>query len=108
MATASRKMGGSAVPLLPSALSRPLERAASRFARPINVSPTERWASAGAGAALAAYAAYGLSRRRFWSIPVGMIGAGLFWRGVTGHCDIYAALRIDRSRERAAHGAEAP
>ena len=46
--------------------------------------PTERWASMIAGGALALY---GISRRS--------IGAGLAYRGVTGHCPAYEALGID-------------
>ncbi len=63
----------------------------------VNLSSRERWTSAGAGAAFGALAAWGLSRRRFWGIPLAMIGAGLAWRGITGHCDIYGALGIDHS-----------
>jgi uncharacterized protein (TIGR03382 family) len=67
----------------------------------VNLSSHERWTSAGAGAAFAALAVWGLLRRRFWGIPLAMIGAGLAWRGITGHCDIYTALGIDHAEKTA-------
>ena len=67
----------------------------------VNLSSRERWLSAGAGAAFGALAGWGLSRRRFWGIPLAMIGAGLAWRGITGHCDIYGALGIDHAENTA-------
>jgi uncharacterized membrane protein len=67
----------------------------------LNLSSHERWTSAGAGTAFAALALWGLSRRRFWGIPLAMIGAGLAWRGITGHCDIYAALGINHAEKTA-------
>jgi uncharacterized membrane protein len=82
-----------------SALPRPVREALRRFTRPVNVSPGERAVSIAAGAALVAL---GLTRRRkIPGIGLVMTGAGLFWRGATGHCDIYALLGIDRSTERA-------
>lgn len=65
----------------------------------VNLSSRERWTSAGAGVAFATLAVWGLLRRRFWGIPLAMIGAGLAWRGITGHCDIYAALGIDHAEK---------
>lgn len=83
---------------LPSSFARPIRAAVRKVARPVNVSSGERWISASAGTALAVY---GISRRRFWGGAVALIGAGLAWRGATGHCDIYAALGIDRSDKKA-------
>jgi uncharacterized membrane protein len=81
-----------------SALPREVQKAVRRFARPVNVSPVERAVSIAAGAALVAF---GLTRRRkIPGIGLVMVGAGLFWRGATGHCDIYALLGIDRSTDR--------
>lgn len=82
---------------LPSSLGRSIQAAVQKSARPVNVSSTERWISGIAGTALAVY---GISRRRFWGAAVALIGAGLAQRGATGHCDIYAALGIDRSDSR--------
>jgi uncharacterized membrane protein len=57
-----------------------------------NVGPTERWASMIAGGALALY---GLSRRSLGGGILASIGAGLAYRGITGHCPAYEALGID-------------
>lgn len=82
-----------------SAVPRPARGAVRRFSRPVNVSPGERAVSIAAGAALVAV---GLTRRRkIPGIGLVMVGAGLFWRGATGRCDIYALLGIDRSGDRA-------
>jgi len=79
-------------------VARPLERTARKLARRrVNLSAGERYASSAAGAALALWGARGLSRGKFWGIPITMIGAGLVWRAVTGHDALYSALGIDRS-----------
>ncbi|MCA1581994.1 MAG: DUF2892 domain-containing protein [Acidobacteria bacterium] len=82
---------------LPSSFTRPLRAAVRKVARPVNVSSGERWLSTIAGTALAVY---GISRRRFWGGALALIGAGLAWRGATGHCDIYASLGINRSEKK--------
>lgn len=82
---------------LPSTFARPLRAAVRKVARPVNVSSSERWVSAIAGTALAVY---GVSRRRFWGGAVALIGAGLAWRGATGHSDVYAAFGINRSEKK--------
>jgi uncharacterized membrane protein len=69
----------------------------TRFAPagPVNLSLRERWTSAVAGAG---FVALGLTRRR--AIPgaaLTMIGAGLLWRGITGHSDLFAVLGVDQS-----------
>ncbi len=57
-----------------------------------NINETERWVSMAAGVGLAAY---GISRRN----PVGWVLAGLgalvFRRGFTGHCDAYKMLGVN-------------
>ncbi|MDQ6893476.1 MAG: DUF2892 domain-containing protein [Acidobacteriota bacterium] len=76
---------------LPGAARKPLEAAARR----VNLSLRERWTSALAGAG---FVAFGLTRRH--AIPgaaLTMIGAGLLWRGLTGHSDIYGILGVDNS-----------
>jgi hypothetical protein len=60
----------------------------------VNVGPGERVASAVGGAALAAY---GLSRGTVLGMTLGLVGAALVFRGLTGHCDVYAALGKDTS-----------
>ncbi len=61
----------------------------------INVRQSERWASAVTGAALAAL---GVKRLTEDQRPAGVLlattGAGLIWRGATGHCSIYEAAGI--------------
>lgn len=54
-----------------------------------NISQTERWISMGAGIGLAAL---GISRRRPAGYAVAAVGALLFRRGLTAHCDVYQAL----------------
>ena len=60
----------------------------------INVAETERWLSVAAGAALGIV---GASRRSLGGLGRMMIGGGLVYRGVTGHCAAYQALGVDRS-----------
>jgi uncharacterized membrane protein len=62
-----------------------------------NVSDGERWFSMIAGAALAAA---GLSGRGKTSWLTALVGGGLIYRGVTGHCHTYAALGIDTSQRK--------
>ncbi len=86
---------------LGKALSRPVQRTLSRLrGRSVNVGSSERVVSAAAGGAIAIWGASGLLRRRFWGVPLTMIGAGLVWRGVTGHDAVYQALGIDRARRK--------
>src|SRR5436853_5501345 len=66
-------------------------RSNRRPARTINVGTTERVLSLVAGGVLAAY---GLSRRRTSGLLLAGVGAALAYRGATGHCDVYQALRL--------------
>ena len=59
----------------------------------VNVGRVERWLSLVAGAALAAYA---IRRRTLASGAGAIAGAGLMYRGATGHCDLYERLGINR------------
>jgi uncharacterized membrane protein len=63
-----------------------------------NVGETERWLSAAAGGALALT---GLARRSFGGTLLAALGAGLVYRGVTGRCQVYEALGINRPPEKA-------
>lgn len=65
--------------------------------RPVNLSNPERWA-AGIGGGLLAL--YGLGRRGLKGTALALLGGGLVYRGVTGHCEVYKALGINTSRER--------
>lgn len=57
-----------------------------------NVGNIERIASAVGGGALLGYA---LMARTRTSIPLGLLGAGLLYRGATGQCEAYRALGIN-------------
>lgn len=58
----------------------------------INVGSIERWAFAIGGGAVAAY---GLTKRSPGGLLLTALGAGLLYRGVTGHCELYSALGIN-------------
>jgi hypothetical protein len=70
--------------------------------RSVNVGGTERALSALAGGSLLAY---GLSRRSLPGLLTAIVGGGLVYRGVTGHCRLYETLGVstadDASRQRA-------
>jgi uncharacterized membrane protein len=66
---------------------------ASRVSRR-NIGRIERLLSMAAGGALAAY---GLKRRAIPGGTAALAGAALLYRGATGHCDLYAALGINRA-----------
>src|SRR5690349_9344282 len=59
-----------------------------------NISETERWASMAAGAGMVLY---GLGRRRASGWLTAGLGALLFRRGMSGHCDVYQALGLSTS-----------
>jgi hypothetical protein len=58
----------------------------------VNVGGAERVISALGGGALALY---GLSRRSPAGLGLALIGGALIYRGVTGHCRVYAALGLN-------------
>lgn len=62
-----------------------------------NIGSFERWCSTVAGGLLTAYA---LKRRQTPGGMAALAGAAMLYRGATGHCDVYAALGIDRSQPR--------
>ena len=62
-----------------------------------NVGNTERWASALGGGALVLW---GLRRASLTGLAAAAAGAALTWRGVSGWCNVYGALGIDRAGER--------
>jgi uncharacterized membrane protein len=57
-----------------------------------NISDVERWVSMGAGAMMTAY---GLSKRRTTGLALAGLGALLFRRGMTAHCDVYQAIGVN-------------
>ncbi len=59
-----------------------------------NVNPVERLVSATAGGALLAY---GLKKGGVFGTLLSVVGGGVALRGVTGHCQVYDAMGIDRS-----------
>ena len=63
----------------------------SEGGRAVNVGEIERWASALGGAALALY---GLTRGTKGGIALALAGGALVYRGVSGHCDVYALSGI--------------
>jgi uncharacterized membrane protein len=80
-----------------------MERQADRWSsereaheRAINVGRTERQVSTLAGVALALLA---LRQRSIGGLLMAGVGAGLVYRGATGHCPMYEALDIDTSEE---------
>jgi uncharacterized membrane protein len=68
---------------------------AQEFGRPrsVNVGNAERAASTIGGAALALY---GLSRLSLGGLVLAALGGVLGYRGLSGHCDVYEALGVDR------------
>lgn len=58
-----------------------------------NVGETERWASGIAGGALALYGLAG--RRSLFGGLLAALGGTLLYRGISGHCPLYAALGVD-------------
>ena len=58
----------------------------------VNVSDLERWISLLAGSGLAAY---GASRRDLAGLGLALVGAGVAYRGLTGHCHIYQLLGVN-------------
>ena len=58
----------------------------------INVGNAERWASGVGGSLLVAY---GLSKRSLPGVALALLGGSLLYRGVSGHCGAYQALKID-------------
>ncbi|MBA3356332.1 MAG: DUF2892 domain-containing protein [Pyrinomonadaceae bacterium] len=63
----------------------------------INVGSPERWAFAIGGGALAVY---GLSRRSPGGLLLSVLGTGMFYRGATGHCNVFQALGVSTATSR--------
>jgi uncharacterized membrane protein len=63
----------------------------ARASRGRNISDIERWVSMGAGTMMTAY---GLSKRRASGFALAGLGALLFRRGMSAHCDVYQALGL--------------
>jgi uncharacterized membrane protein len=59
-----------------------------------NVGTNERWASGAGGVALALW---GISRASWPGLLAAAAGAALAWRGLSGWCNVYGALGIDRA-----------
>jgi len=57
----------------------------------INVGSAERWAFAIGGGTLAVY---GLTRRSKGGLLLSVLGAGMLYRGTTGHCNVYEAIGV--------------
>src|SRR4051812_17279092 len=62
----------------------------------VNVGNAERQMSLAAGAVAAVF---GVARRDVPGLLIAALGAGLVYRGASGHCSVYGALGID-SREK--------
>ncbi len=71
-----------------------------RWPNEVNVHPIERMLSTGLGMS---FALLGLLRRGIIGAGMGGFGAALIHRGMTGHCPMYAALRVST-----AHGVRGP
>ena len=84
--------------------ARHLERADHRAAQNVNVGDTERALSVALGGGLAIY---GLTRGNLRGLLLSAIGGGLVYRGVTGHCSLYASLGFDTVSDHPAVGVPA-
>jgi len=62
----------------------------------INLSRPERIVSILGGAALAIY---GISRRDWPGLSLAVVGGGLAFRGITGHCSVYDALDVSTASD---------
>lgn len=74
----------------------PIERLAARAESDINVGDGERILSALGGAVLALY---GLRRRSPAGFALALLGGGLVYRGVTGHCNVFEALGVNTAQD---------
>ena len=63
----------------------------------VNLSQPERLVSNVAGGALAVL---GLKQRGMCGLSLALIGGGLLHRGITGHCYVYDALRVNTAMEK--------
>lgn len=63
-----------------------------------NVGETERLVSAIGGGLLAAY---GINRGDTLGILLSVLGGGLLFRGATGHCQVYDAMGVDSTADKA-------
>jgi uncharacterized membrane protein len=82
------------------AVMDPLEfQVAERPAERINVGAAERWASCVAGGALAWYGLRRPSQILRWpKLALGLAGASLVYRGMSGRCELYRGLGINTAR----------
>jgi uncharacterized membrane protein len=60
----------------------------------VNVGEKERWASVLGGGALVLYA---LKKRSWPSLALALLGGAFIYRGTTGHCPAYQALKLNRA-----------
>jgi uncharacterized membrane protein len=77
-----------------SSTTHPDNRA--QHSREINVHDSERIASALGGGVLTVL---GLTKGGLGGWALALLGGGLAWRGLTGHCDIYGALKINTAHQ---------
>lgn len=70
-----------------------------------NVGSTERKISVAAGSALAIY---GLSRKSKGGAALAAVGAGLLYRGASGHCPAYSAMGVNTAAPSDGEAAEKP
>jgi uncharacterized membrane protein len=79
-------------------------RSDHRAAQNVNVGDTERAISIAVGSGLAVY---GVTRGNLRGLLLSAVGAGLIYRGATGHCSMYAALGFDTASDHPAVGVPA-
>jgi uncharacterized membrane protein len=79
-----------------SAEQRTQRRQVQQQQQCVNVGRSERTYSVAAGSLLALL---GISRRSTPGLIMAALGGGLIYRGVTGHCQLYEALGIDKSHD---------
>jgi len=71
----------------------------------INVHPIERMASISIGLV---FAGFGVLRRGIGGAGIGLLGGALIHRGLTGHCQLYSALRVSTAHNTRGPSASVP
>lgn len=80
----------------PEMQARSREHTSPKAPQHINVNQQERWLSGLSGSALVWY---GLRHGGWSGLLLAAAGGGLLYRGLTGHCELYAALGVNSSAE---------
>jgi uncharacterized membrane protein len=79
--------------------SAPVQQHGSAAGGPVkhrNISETERWLSLFGGGALVLF---GLARGNLRGLALSVLGGGLAYRGLTGHCKVYETLGVNTAEK---------